>query len=171
MKNRFYLMLISILMLNKIDAFSQAAVDRKRYNLIYLEFLGAGGYGTINYERIFQINNHLLFSTRIGLSTYNIKDYTNNINPDMIIPLTLNASYGKNHKIEIGYGKTFSSIVYAKLTNFEPGRSFNTHTNFHIGYRYQRSNAGLMYRISYSPIIEFNKYYRHRPGISVGYAF
>ena len=47
----------------------------------------------------------------------------------------------------------------------------NFHTNFAIGYRYQKDDGRLILGISYTPIIEFQETYRHWGAVTVGYAF
>ena len=37
--------------------------------------------------------------------------------------------------------------------------------------RYQKNKEGVIFRASYTPIIEFNKYFRHWGGLTIGYAF
>jgi hypothetical protein len=85
--------------------------------------------------------------------------------------LTINGFYGQNHKIELGVGETFSNIVHVGITDFKPKRITNFHTILSIGYRYQKKSNGIVFRCAYTPIIEFNSYFRHWAGISFGYSF
>lgn len=140
-------------------------------NSIYLEGAGLGGYGSLNYERMLPLKTNLLMAVRIGLSTYNLRDYTNKFNPDLIIPLTLSGLYGNKHKLEFGIGQTISNVIRANPSNWDPERKTNLHANFAIGYRYQKKEGGLVLRCTYTPIVEFYKRYRHWGGLSVGYAF
>ncbi|HWR33474.1 MAG TPA: hypothetical protein VN451_08115 [Chitinophagaceae bacterium] len=169
MKHRLFVVILSILI--GYDAFSQLDSTHIARNLIYVEAAGIGGYGSVNYERVLLVRNYLMFAVRFGLSTNHIKDYTNEFNPDILVLLALNGYYGKSHKIEWGVGETFSNIVYADLTEFKPKRITNFHTNFNVGYRYQKNTGGIIFRCTYTPIIEFNRYYRHWAGISFGYTF
>lgn len=153
------------------DTFSQIDSNHIAHNIIHLEVAGVGGYGSINYERVIYSKKHLMFSMRVGISTYHIKDYTNKFNPDILIPLTINGYYGKNHKIELGIGQTFANIVHADITDFKPKRITNFHTILSIGYRYQKNARGIVFRCAYTPIIEFNRYFRHWAVISLGYSF
>ena len=117
------------------------------------------------------MKGHFKISGRIGISTYNIKDYTYSFNPDIIIPSAINGIYGKTHNIEIGIGQTISNIVQSKHSNLISYRETKFHTNFTIGYRYQKDKGGIIYRCGYMPIIEFNKLYRHWLGTSIGFGF
>ena len=153
------------------ETLSQTDTTDIARNLIFIEVAGVGGYGSVNYERVIYNKKYLMFAMRFGISSYHIKDYTNKINPDILIPLSINGYYGKSHKIEWGVGETFSNIVHADLTEFKPKRITNFHTNFSIGYRYQKNTGGIIFRCAYTPIIEFNRYFRHCAGISFGYSF
>ena len=169
MKYRFFIVIISIMISH--ETFSQIDSTHIARNLIYLEVAGVGGYGSINYERVIYSKKYLIFSMRVGLSSYHIKDYTNQFNPDILIPLTINGYYGINHKIELGIGETFANIVHADITDFKTKRITNFHTILSIGYRYQKRTGGIVFRCAYTPIIEFNRYFRHWAGISLGYSF
>ncbi len=140
-------------------------------NSIYLEILGIGGYGSLNYERgLFEVNK-IKIGARLGLSTYHLTDFTTSFNPDIIIPIAIHAQYGNKHNAEVGLGQVISNIVETNEVTFNPERTTNIHANFTIGYRYQKPKGGFVFRINYSPVIEFYKDYRHWAGLSVGYAF
>lgn len=79
--------------------------------------------------------------------------------------------YGINHKLEFGAGQTITSFVRASSSNFQPKRDIHNHTHFMVGYRYQKNKGGLIFRIAYIPILEFNTNYQHWGGLTVGYAF
>jgi len=150
---------------------SQTVTDSDKLNVLYIEGAGIGGFGSLNYERIIALNAKLRLGARIGISTYNIKDYTNKFNPDIIIPIAINGLFGFDHKFEFGLGQTISNIVQVNHTNWKLERETNLHATFTIGYRYQRNQGGIVVRCSYTPMIEFYKYYRHWGSISIGYAF
>ena len=109
MKNCFLLLLLLIaqLMVAQIDSIHTTS------NIIYLEAAGPGGYGSLNYERVCCVKKDILFTFRIGAGTYRLNDYRTRFNPDILIPLAINACYGKNHKIEVGVGQTLATIVHA----------------------------------------------------------
>jgi len=151
--------------------FSQNDSTHIAHNILYIELAGVGGYGSINYERVVFFKNKMMFGMRCGISSYHINDYSNTFNPDIVIPLSINAYYGKNHKAEIGVGETISNIVHADFANFKPKRETKFHTIFSIGYRYQKNAGGIFFRCTYTPIFEFNKYLRHWAGISFGFSF
>ncbi len=168
--NKLFL-IISLLLAINVELKSQVNTSQVKKNVIYLEGAGIGGYGSINYERIIFNKKNVWICTRLGVVTYNLKDYVNKFNPDVIIPIAINGLYGANHKIEIGVGQTISNTVHPNYTNWQPKRITNLHANFTLGYRYQPDKAGFMFRCSYTPIIELYKLYRHWGGVSFGYAF
>lgn len=169
MKSR--LNLVIFFMFISYYTFSQTDSIEIARNNIYLEAAGFGGYGSLNYERLVYLKKHFIFTIKYGLSTYNVYDYENKFNPDIIIPVTLNGFYGQNHKIEFGFGETFSNIIHSDIDDFSKQRMTNFHTILSIGYRYQKNIGGVVFRCTYTPIIEFNRYYRHWAGISIGYSF
>ena len=154
-----------------LEVFSQKDSLRISRNLIYLEAAGAGGYGSVNYEKVLFGKKNLMFALRLGLGSYHIMDYTNKFNPDILIPLFVNAYYGKNHKIELGAGQIVANIAHVGYTDDKPTRTTNFHTGLSIGYRYQKNTGGIFSRYAYTPIIEFNKTFRHWVGVSFGYSF
>ena len=170
MKIEFIYIIILLLFINGV-AISQTDTNQVSWNIIYIEAFGIGGYGSLNYERIIPVKAKLRIGLRIGVSTYNIKDYTTEFNPDIIIPIAINGIYGNDHKVEFGFGQTISNMVQVSHSNWEPERETHIHANFTIGYRYQKDKGGVVIRCSYTPIIELYKYYRHWGGISIGYAF
>lgn len=138
---------------------------------LYLEALGIGGFGSINYERSLLIKSLHQINGRIGFSTLNTRDFTNTLNPDFIFPIAINWLYGKNHKLEIGFGQAITNIVVASSLNGQPTRVTKLNANFNLGYRYQKSTGGFLFRCGYTPIYEHYENYRHWAGVSFGYAF
>lgn len=163
-------LILIILLGNASIAFAQKDSSYIAKNTVYIEFGGIGGYGSINYERQFASKSFFKLFGRIGLSTYNLKDYENNFNPDLIIPMSLNACFGNEHNFEFGAGPTFSRIV-----KVQDELGLGLDINFNLGYRYQKVAGGLLFRCGYTPIIEISNYgnmtFRHWAGISIGYAF
>ena len=169
MRNGIFILII--LVINIHEVVSQNGTAHIARNLIYLEAGGVGGYGSVNYERVLYNKERLMFAMRLGISSYHIKDYLNKLNPDILMPLFISGFFGGNHKIEMALGQTISNIVHADLVNFQPKRITNFSTAFSIGYRYQKNTGGIILRCAYTPIIEFNRNFRHWAGISTGYSF
>lgn len=160
--------ILFLLTVNTVFAQEKNKIAR---NLFHLEAFGCGGYGSVNYERLLFDKNDFSIAARIGLSTYHLRDYTHQFNPDIIVPIACHAYYGKKHHTELGLGETVGSIVSADKEDFEPKRNTALSTVVHIGYRYQKPGGGFLFKIAYTPIIERNKRFIHWGGVSVGYAF
>lgn len=169
-KIKLFYIIILLISIN-CKAKSQLDTTYITQNLVYIEIGGIGGYGSLNYERIIPVKEKLKIGMRIGLSTYNVTDYTTKFNPDIIIPLAINGLYGNNHKLVLGFGQTISNIVQANHSNWKPERKTNLYTNFTIGYRYQKDSGGIFVSCNYTPIIEFYDSYRNWGGILIGFAF
>lgn len=150
---------------------AQSKTANEFKHLVYIEVGGIGGYGSVNYEKIIFQRNYLAASARIGLSTYHLIDFRNNFNPDMIIPFSMYLHYGNKHKIELGTGVSFVSLIKKNPVTYKPERSIDIHYNYSIGYRFQKSSSHLFFRGALTPILEFNRFFRFWGGISLGYIF
>ena len=164
-------LLIIIFCTLKFLCFSQKDSAKVSNHSVYLEIGGVGGYGSLNYEKNIFHKKDVSLTLRLGMSAYHLMDYRNKLNPDVLIPLLINTRYGKNHQVEFGIGETVSSIVYANTSDYKQKRVFKLSTVFSIGYRYQKNTKGIFYRIAYTPIFEFNQYYKNWAGLSCGYSF
>ena len=140
-------------------------------NIIFIELGGAAGYGSINYELLVKKIKKMKLSARVGLSSYKLKDFQNEFNPDIIVPISINTYYGYNHHIEFGLGQVFTSIIYSDNVNYEPTRRNNFSTNLSIGYRFQKEEPGTICKIAYSPIIQNNSVLTHWFSVAVGRFF
>jgi hypothetical protein len=139
-------------------------------NAVHLEVLGSGGLGSLNYERVLLRRSHLTMGGRLGISSIHLTDFTKHFNPDVVLPIGLFLCYGANLKAEVAGGPAITSIVYPDAEDFEPARRSEVHGWMTIGARFQQHERGLVYRLAYTPIIEFGAW-RHWAGASIGYAF
>lgn len=160
-----------LLLLLQAHSFAQSDTSLPAKNSIYLEAAGTGGFGSINYERLVASKNKWQMALRSGLSTYNLRDFTNAFNPDLVLPMSLLGRYGKNHHFELGFGHTTTFIVQTNQSTWKPERTAHLHAHLILGYRYQKEQGGPMVRLSYTPLLEFYNHLRHWGGISLGHAF
>lgn len=136
-------------------------------NSVFVELLGRGDLYSINYDRIFLIKNKHAFTARIGFSYYPPNDSHQNY---FCFPVAVNYMYGIKHHLEISAGLTsrFEQEERALLKHVKSTYS----AMFGIGYRYQRVDGGVFFRIE---IIEFfPKYEASLPlwgGLGIGYTF
>ncbi len=145
---------------------------KSQQNVLYLEAGGAGGYGSLNYEKLIDINKKIQVAARAGISSYRLLDYTNVFNPDIIMPIGVSMLYGKHkHRLEVGGGEAFVSMVQFDYMHWKPRRIVYTHVYSSVGYRYQKRQKGIVIRLFYVRMLEFSKYVRHWGGCSIGYAF
>ncbi len=166
----FYLFVFFMMLYQSSDAQRIEAYEYPR-SLMSIEIGGSGGYGSINYEYLLKKINKVKISVKIGISTYNLNDYLNKFNPDIIVPIAVSGYYGFNHNIELGVGQTITNIVYADKLNYKPNRVNNFNTNLTFGYRYHEEIGGLVFKIAYAPIIENNKVFKHWGVLALGYTF
>lgn len=162
-----------LLLLGMTGAWSAAAQEGAptTRQALYLEGAGIGGYGSLNYERLLHQPDQWHLAARAALSTYNLKDYRYRFNPDVLVPFGLSAYYGRRHHLDLGIGATAASIVMADRTDFTPVRTLRFHSWGSVGYRFQRPGGGLVIRATYTPLLEYNRLFRHWAGVSIGYAF
>jgi hypothetical protein len=168
MKQFLILILLTLLIQN---TFSQSEIETKTKNIVFAEVAGAGGFGSVNYERELIQRGNFKSSLRGGLGAYHVTDYEMKFNPDLLIPLTMYFYYGTIHHIDLGFGQTISSMMYLDYETMGKKRTYHLHTNLSIGYRYQKSSGGLFLKINYTPFFEFNENYTHWGSASIGYAF
>tara|TARA_B100000809_G_scaffold62197_1_gene58976 strand:+ start:1835 stop:2341 length:507 start_codon:yes stop_codon:yes gene_type:complete len=166
---QFIILIILVFVIHHV--FSQTEIADRSKNIVFAEVAGAGGFGSVNYEREIIQKGHLKFSLRGGLGLYHITDFEMKFNPDLIIPLTMFFYYGKKHHIDVGFGQTISSMVYMDFKELEKKRSYHLHSNLSVGYRYQKSSGGFFFKLSYSPLLQFNQIYEHWGAASFGYGF
>ena len=144
-------------------------IDKKK--IIFIELGGAAGYGSINYEVLVKKIKKMKLSARVGLSSYKFKDFQNEFNPDITVPISINTYYGYNHHIELGLGQVFTSIIYADKVNYEPTRRNDFSTIISIGYRFQKETHGTIFKFAYTPIIQNNSILTHWFSVAVGQFF
>ena len=162
---------IFLFLITHSNSCAQSDTIPLRENRLYIEAGGLGGYGSLNYERAFARKQKWDIVARFGISTYNLRDFTDAFNPDIIIPISIIGLYGTTHHLEVGIGQTIASIIQTNQTSWKPERTADIHAHFSLGYRYQKEHGGTIFRLSYTPIIEYYKYFRNWGGISIGRAF
>lgn len=136
---------------------------------IALEFGGAAGYGSVNYLYRLKTIKWITLSSRVGAGFYTFKDFTNAFNPDMVFPVALEAYFGTVHSLDVSIGQSFASIVMAETSTGNPSRRNSWNTFYTIGYRYQKKSSRIFIKLTYFPIFQDNKYYRHWGGLVIGY--
>lgn len=144
----FISIFISILL--TVSCFSQSENEQinklSNRNSIYLELLGSGLFYSINYDRILVVGSTLAISGRAGLSYFPITSFWDF--HTIGVPLELNLLIGKENKyFEIG----FSGLYQQNFDKTHISKSLIG--SFRLGYRYQKDDGGLTYRVGFTPLL------------------
>ena len=137
-----------------------------------LEAGGIGGYGSLNYERLFLSRDKYQLSYRVGFSFFRFKDFEREFNPDLLIPFSIHFIKRYNsHAIVFGLGQTVSSIVKASSDFSSKVRKTSLNPSFILGYRFQKINKPFSFQINYTPVFQQGERFRHWGSIGFGYSF
>ncbi len=139
---------------------------------IILEAGGIGGFGSLNYERLFISKTKYHFSYRVGFSFFRFKDFERKFNPDLLFPISIHfIKKYKNHSIVFGFGQTVSSIVKASSDFSSKVRKTSLNPSVILGYRFQRRNKPFSIQINYTPVFQQGERFRHWGNLGFGYSF
>ncbi|MBK7103830.1 MAG: hypothetical protein IPH62_00900 [Ignavibacteriae bacterium] len=138
-------------------------------NNIYLELLGRGGLFSINYEKF--ITDKSVLGIGLGYiprSTFDDSFYK--ANQLFLLPISYNYLFDitNTSKIDFGAGLVLK-FVGQRIEGVEKEK-FAINPYGIIGYRYQPENEGILFRISFIPILDLNKLVPWI-GVSIGYCF
>jgi hypothetical protein len=116
-----------------------------RKNSVFFEAVGNGSFYSINYERLFPIDNNKGIGLRIGYAyvnaSFSVPEYY------YLIPGEISFVLGNKHCLDVGCGLTSVRHVSNYNTKTERRNTFN----IRIGYRF-RGDKGLIIRVA--PIIK-----------------
>ncbi len=165
MKTKFLLAFLSVLSV-LTDARSQDTEPSK--NSIFIEVFGNGGLYSINYER--NLNSNLY--GRFGFGRWASTDLSGFESKLTTFPVLITyITDHEKHHFEIGGGFLFGSIK-EELSESEFIFDFSSF----LGYRFQKTDKGFLFRIGLTPLISLNE--TNYPdeimlsgGISFGYHF
>src|SRR5690625_7420145 len=100
---------VSILFLS-IFSFKVQANEPKRTfqnkQAIAFTAMGPATWWSIAIENDLQRVEHWNFSSKIGISSYQFKDFHNKWNPNLQLHINLSVQYGINHHFSIAFGGT-----------------------------------------------------------------
>ncbi|MDP1803377.1 MAG: hypothetical protein Q8L81_18585 [Bacteroidota bacterium] len=152
-------------------------------NSLFLEVGGQGGFYSIGYDRILEINGKIRHTSSIGLSYlfFGVGSKTN-LRPQIFsLPYSNNIVF--KNGFELGIGATILLYTETRTSYYHGGSSTNTDINPYlfavprIGYRYQKNTGGVFFRAALTPLIKLisgdPSFYRVLPwgGISIGKSF
>ena len=167
---RAFLLFLFLLTAHSMNA-QEATRDWPRHHLL-LEGGGICGFGSLSYEYLLKHRENWHLSTSIGLSTIRLRNFKNDFQPDLIIPIQLLLRYGEgSHHPEVGIAHSFHSIVKFDVAKGEAKREGNMSSGLLLGYRFQNMDGWLIVKANYYLIYENYDQWRHWPGVCIGYAF
>lgn len=155
---------------------------------LFVEFFGSSAqYYNITYDCAIALNkkNRIAIAAGVGYIPP-ISEYTS-----IGISLQANYLYGQKHYLEIGTGITIPTIYYPTWLQYTytDGLLYDLVTSnwifstrdvlipVRIGYRYQKNNGGLFWKIAFVPLFSMkNTHFLDMPflpsaGVAIGYTF
>jgi len=115
-------------------------------NSVELELFGHGLFYSFNYERL--ILNYKRFKTlgQIGIAYY---PENTGIIP-LWIPISINQLISFDfHHFELGIGQVINN------GGLSVGSAYEAFGSFKIGYRYQKTGSRLLFKLAFTPLIEY----------------
>ena len=137
-------------------------------NAFYIELLGTGGPYSLNYERLLSRQN--IGGLRYGVGITLLPTYQG-------LTQRLTKLWGKGeHHAETGLGILVARQNDPEAFDFNNrnGYVIRIHLSPQVGYRYQKNTAGLLFRATYTPWINYYSgqvRFRNWAGISIGKMF
>ncbi len=158
-------------------SYGQSDFSGTTRNNVYVEILGNGGLYSVNYERIVVAH----FALRLGFGAWKAADWFSDRKSAIIaVPVMGNLLFGeRKSKWELGAGFLFGHRNLTSISgNSKTGSSIFDLTGV-IGYRYQPSSGGFLFRIGLTPFYALNSEEIAYPGkglflsggVSIGYNF
>jgi len=165
MKVKLFLSILAFTAVFSNTAITQTDEARAK-NSIYFELFGQGFIYSFNYERFVSQNLGL----RVGFSYYLRYSWLDIGTPRVNLPLMLSylVGNGKDERFELGVG--FIPSAYLSRTRFYT-KQFDVFGTATLGYRYQPTKGGLIFRAGLTPIFKFKNFFGISFGLSVGYSF
>ncbi len=161
-----------LLLVTALNIFGQEATRSWPHHQVLLEGGGMGGFGALSYEYLIKHQNNWHLSSSIGLSTIRLRNFKDEFQPDLILPVMLLLRYGEGtHHPELGLAHSFNSIVKFDASKGGAKREGSFSSGFLLGYRFQKMTGRLILKTNYYLIYENYSQWRHWPGLSIGFAF
>ena len=127
--------------LSENDDLPSANSDYKK-NSVYFELGGNGLFYSFGYDRLFTISDISKFSLGSGIM-YLLSE------GGILASPQINYLIGNKHNIEIGIGITLPIFISTELNHYID--NFYWFNLYRVGYRYQKKEGGLLFRIGFTP--------------------
>ena len=168
---KFVMVLCFFVFFSETKAIHHSSGRLKFRNAIHAELLGHGLNYSVSYE-IFTLNEErrkTSFQVGVGYNPFGGK------HSEFWMPLLLNKFVSfKEHHLEMGLGHVFiiQSEPYFEV-GYDRKNMFSGLMAARIGYRYQKLKSRYVYRIGFTPFVNYLQRHSLYPyiGFSVGYAF
>lgn len=190
-KDKAYLNKFINLSLTNVDSFDQPDSSLAK-NTIYIEGLGNGGLGSVNYDRLLLVKNNFKLASRVGFFFLPKKDpnFIDKQSNFWSMLFELNSFWGRKANFETGIGISFIKGARSGIYTAYNGEDiyYSSSTVFIIprllGFRFQKLTGGFFFRtgiIALIQILEIDKATRNNPvyqprsgpyfSIGIGYTF
>ena len=150
---RFFCRLFIVCLLIFSNSVLKAQNNEKFFKATKALFLEVGGNGivsSLNFDKIFVQRKNYILSYRLGIASVSLISFRPGIIGEVNF-LTNNS----NHHAEFGVSTLL--YAYSSRTPESPYSQINPVLIGRIGYRYQKPNGGLFFRIGFTPGISLNK--------------
>lgn len=149
---------------------AETSLKFETVNSVQAEIFGHGLFYSINYERFIINGSRWKTSVQLGLAYYppatNVRE--------VWIPVLVNQLYSFNqHHLEGGMGYIVVNEAIPALSNGVMTRAWDGFITARIGYRYQKPGGRFLFRLAFTPIIEYRDIDELHPvgGMALGYTF
>jgi hypothetical protein len=160
-----------LILLFMSDANAQEEKTYPKRNYISFEYLGPNGFGSVQYERIFIVRDQNRYFLKLGIGSFHIIDFSNKVNPDIIIPFSSGVSLKKKPEFLAAGGMIFSSIVHYNSTKGQAVRENDFHPFASVSCRYVLEKSRIGIQLSYMQVYDINQRLKHRVALALGYRF
>ena len=155
-------------------------INPSRNKAIYVEFLGNGIFGSVNFDTRLEKGRQDGHGIRIGVGGYPATRTNDGLGNEITsssvtIPLSYNYLVGrKRSAFEAGAGVT---PIIGKASFFDINGEIRKNAGMTVagfinaGYRYQPLNSGFVFRFTWTPAITNEGFFPLWMGLSLGYGF
>lgn len=156
------LFVVIVLLSPVLRAQETTSINPIRRNTIYGEVFGQGFFGSLNYDRLFNVDKHVMNSFSAGF-IFAPKSAGFGDGMYLGVPVSYNWLFGKSsHHLELGLGFTFMATQGFASNRFE---NFYTYLTPKVGYRYQRPGGGFFFKAAFTPMIGLMNVDTNGPGV------
>ena len=155
----FYSLFLFVFLLVSADVFGRkdsVAVQPAR-NTIYLEAFGQGLLNSLSFDRLYRADKKINSSLSAGITimpSIGISDFYSGAQMSYVFLYPI-----KNHHIECGLGINYLLDEVKNGVNYEGDNVIEKNQYLYftprLGYRFQRSQGGIFFRITFTPLIAF----------------